>query len=186
MAEEELTEESVADALTDDESGGKLGGVIRLGLPVVIILSAVAGGYFANRSIAGRPQPQQDQQQQDDWAPMESPSGDSGNEKYHYHDLAAITVNLNGPRLARYITAELTLVSLEEDAKPLEEMVEKQSSELKSWLIVYLSDCSLEEVRGSENLRRILREIQDSLNERLWPKGKPLIVRVDYKKWAIQ
>jgi flagellar basal body-associated protein FliL len=61
-----------------------------------------------------------------------------------------------------------------------------KSHEMNNYLIIYLSNLSLEEVRGEKNINRVLREVQDSLNDRLWPGGKPLISKVSLKEWIVQ
>ena len=115
-----------------------------------------------------------------------SAQSDDGSGEYEYILLEPIIVNLNEPRLARYIRATLILVVREEHSKEAHKVIDKKMHTIRSRLILYLSNCSLEEVRGAENLNRILRDIQDSINNWLWPNGRPLIARVDYSEWAVQ
>jgi len=138
----------------------------------------------ASRLGGGAASPAQAQAEQ----PAEPPPAEQTktDQYYGYYDLDPITVNLNEPRLTRYIRATLTLVSYKKDYEQMVATIKEKLPEIQSFLIVYLSDCTFEEVRGAENLNRIRREIQDSLNNRLWPKGRPLIQRVDYKEWAVQ
>ncbi len=182
MAEEENNEQSVADALDDDKggSGGILSKIPRFLLPVGILVLAAGAGHFASRlggsdatpanvSAEEKPPPVVDQ-----------------DEEYIYYDLEPIIVNLNEPRLARYVRAALTLAIRKEDYNAAVKTVEKKMPKLKNSLILYLSDCSLDEVRGAKNLNRILREIQDSFNERLWPNQRPLIAKINCRDWTIQ
>jgi flagellar basal body-associated protein FliL len=95
-------------------------------------------------------------------------------------------VNLDEPRLARYIRASIVLAVRGENFKAVSELVDKKKPELKSWLTVYLAGCSLEDVRGPKNLNRICREVREAFNEQLWPGGKPLIEKVLLKEFAVQ
>ncbi len=180
MAEDENNEQSAADALTDEETGGE-STKLRLLIPVGVVVLSAAAGFLVTR-LTGDSAPSQASGQGDFW---ESAQSDDGSGNYEYYPLDPIIVNLNEPGLARYIRATLTLV-IRAEYKDAIKTIEKTLSTIRSRLILYLSNCSLEEVRGAENLNRILRDIQDSLNDWLWPNGRPLIVRVDYSEWAIQ
>ena len=185
MAEDENAEASVADALADGETGGGKGILLRLLMPVGIVVLSAGAGYLATRFAGARAStsPSQAAAGQESPAPAK---GQDSNDEYTYFDLQPIIVNLNEPRLARYIRATLTLVIRKDDYKTAANTIEEKLPALRGWLILYLSDCSLAEVRGAANLNRILRDIQDSLNDRLWPNDRPLIARVEYKEWAVQ
>ena len=105
---------------------------------------------------------------------------------FDYIDLDPITGNLNEPRLARYVRAAVTLAVHKDHAKEAIELVGKKKPELKNWLTVYLAGCSIEDVRGRENLNRLRREVQDSFNEQLWPDRKPVIDHVLFREFAVQ
>jgi flagellar basal body-associated protein FliL len=184
MAEEEQNEQSVADALTSDNEGGS-GGVVskilRLALPVGILVLAAGAGYFANQMTGGL-----DSTPSEATAEEDNPPPPADDKEYKYFDLEPIVANPNVPRLERYIRATLTLAIHKDDYDQAKKVLEKRMPELKNSLILYLSDCSLDEIRGKKNLNRILREVQDSFNERLWPDQRGLIAKVGYKEWVIQ
>lgn len=190
MAEDENAEASVADTLADGETGGGKGNLLRLLVPVGIVVLSAGAGYLVTRLTGAQTPPTPAAAgQQLPTAGEESPAsakGQDDKDEYTYYDLQPIIVNLNEPRLARYIRATLTLVIRKDDHKTAVETIEEKLPALRGWLILYLSDCSLAEVRGAGNLNRILRDIQDSLNDRLWLNGRPLIARVEYKEWAVQ
>jgi flagellar basal body-associated protein FliL len=110
----------------------------------------------------------------------------SSREHFGYIDFEPITVNLNEPRLARYVRATVTLALKEDSEKAAAAAIEKKKPELKNYLTVYLAGCTLEDVRGPRNLNRIRREMQDALNDQLWPDGKGLIDHVLFKEFAVQ
>jgi len=151
----------------------------------VLAVATVAGmgvGFVIVSSDSG-PQGPKRAAAEEDSRPIEVSA--AGSDDFAYYDLD-LTCNLNEPRMARYIRATISLAFRKEHASAVRQILEKRQTELKSWLIRYFADCTLEEVRGAKNLNRILREIRDHYNEMLWPNGKPLIVKVDYKSWAVQ
>ncbi len=184
MAEEEETnEQSVADALAEGDeggSGGGLGKILRFALPAGVLVLAIGAGYFASQLGGSNAAPSEAV------AEEEPPPPPTDDEEYKYYDMEPIVVNPNVPRLERYIRATLTLAIRKDDYGEASKVIEKRMPELKNSLILYLSDCSLDEIRGTKNLNRILREVQDSFNDRLWPNQRPLIVKVGYKEWVIQ
>ena len=181
MAEDEDKNQSAADALTDGE-GDERSLKIRVLIPVGVVLFSAAAGFLATRLIGGSPSSAQASAGEEALTPPQN--NDSGD--YVYFPLEPIIVNLNEPRLARYIRATLILVFNKDESEDAIEIVTKKLPTIRSRLILYLSNCSLEDVRGAEKLNGILRDIQDSANDWLWPNGKPLIVRVDYSEWAVQ
>jgi flagellar basal body-associated protein FliL len=105
---------------------------------------------------------------------------------YAYFDFEPIVVNLDEARLARYIRAAITLAVTQADQKEAANVIERNMPEIRSWLMIKLAGCSLENVRGEKNLTRLCREVADALNARLWPNEKPLIHHVLLKEVAVQ
>ena len=103
-----------------------------------------------------------------------------------YLDFEPIIVNLDEPRLARYVRAAVVLSVRRADKGKAKSVIEEKKPEIKNYLTVYMSGCSLEDVRGPKNLNRIRREIQDALNRHLFGDNKPLIEEVLFKEFAIQ
>jgi flagellar basal body-associated protein FliL len=179
---EQQDEQLVTEALTNSSSSGESSGMLKSVLVgVVVVLVAAAAGGVIGKLIGASPETASAGQAE---VPPETEKKQDGD--LVYFDMEPITVNLNEPRLARYIRATLSLAINKKDNSKANEVIQQKMPELKNWLILYLADCSLDEVRGARNLSRILREIQDCFNEMLWPDGRPLITRVDYKEWAVQ
>ena len=103
-----------------------------------------------------------------------------------YYEFDPITVNLNEPRLARHLVANIVLTMRKENADAAKELVDKKKPELVSWLNAYLSGLTLDEVRGSSSQNRLAREIKDAFNDRLWPDRSPLILQVLFKQFGVQ
>jgi flagellar basal body-associated protein FliL len=107
------------------------------------------------------------------------------NDEYVYFDFEPIIINLDEPRLARYIRVSITLAVHPEHSLVVKEILDKKKPELRNWLTVFFASCTLEEVRGSANLNRLRREILDNFSQQLWPDSKPLISHVLFKEFAV-
>jgi len=73
-------------------------------------------------------------------------------------------VNLDEGRLNRYLRISITVQVREEQLDELTNRLEKRKAILKSWLLSYLSDKSMEEIRGAAGQNRIRREILEQFN----------------------
>jgi flagellar basal body-associated protein FliL len=104
---------------------------------------------------------------------------------FEYIDLETVTVNLDEPRLARYVRVAVTLAVPVQDAPAVREIIREKMPTLKDWLNTYFVGCTLEDVRGPANLNRMKREILDAFNEQLWPNQKPLINQVLFKELTV-
>jgi len=181
---EDINDDQSVDPLAGsggDEESGKLGNILKILMPVGIVVLFASAGYFASRlnvpAQAGaeeaKPTPDSDK----------SPQGDG---ELNHLDLEPIIVNLNEPQVTRYLRVALSLVIDNEDYAAAKATIEKKASDMKNWLILYLSNLSIEDVRGAKNINRARREIHDLLNNRLWPGERPLIVNVSLKEWIVQ
>ncbi len=192
MADEDQNEDTNEDvdasetATDEQESSGssRLGALLPYLLPVGIALLAGAGGYLSGRVDTSTPGTADAALHEEAPPPAVPPSAADG--EVAYYDLAPIVVNLNDPRQTRYLRATLRFAMSEKDHADVVETIEKRLPELRNWLIVYLANLSLEEVRGAKNLNGIRRDIRDSMNDRLWADGRPLINEVLLKDWVIQ
>jgi len=150
-------------------------------MSVLIAAAAAGGGYVTGRMLTrtaqakpvapGEPQPRTTQ---------------ASEEHFYYHRLEPIMANLSDARMARYIRTTPTLVIRPEDKDAAVALLENKKPEIKGWMVVYLSGCTIENVRGPDNLKRIQREIMDGLNDKLWPDQRPLIVDVILEDIAVQ
>jgi flagellar basal body-associated protein FliL len=159
--------------------GGKGKPLFRILLAAGMMIVGAGGGLVVGKFVGGPSSSQ---------AAGKGPEGEthSAAEKFSYHDLEPIIVNLDEPRLARYVRVSITLAVKADNSKAATEVLDKKKPELKSWLTVYLAGCTLEQVRGANNLNRIRREILDHFNQNLWPEQTPLIDHVLLKEFAIQ
>jgi flagellar basal body-associated protein FliL len=166
-------------ALGGGEAGGG-GGKLWLLILGGVALIGLVGGYGVGQIFGGPADPEPDRSEKAE------PSASGGGQELLYHDFDTITVNLNEPNLTRYIRATVTLAVTQENNQVVVAAVDKKRPELRSWLNVYLSGCTLEDVRGPKNLNRIRREILEAFNARLWPDSRPRIETIYLKEFAVQ
>jgi flagellar basal body-associated protein FliL len=105
---------------------------------------------------------------------------------FRYIDLDPIIVNLNEPRLARYVRAAITITLKKENEKTARKVIEGNMPKLKNWLTLNLAGRTLEDVRGTKNLNALARDIQDAFNQQLWPDQPPQIEGILFKEFAVQ
>lgn len=147
------------------------GGMIVI---VVVALVSLAAGFFAPRFFAGHHEsPKKAAPVKEAARPAIVPFGD-------------VIVNLGEERLTRYLRAKLLLVVDGDQEKTITEHLQKQKAYLKSWLIGYLADLSLQEVSRAAGVNRLRREIRDQFNAMLWPDGQELVLEVLFDEFVVQ
>jgi len=173
------SQEPLIDSKGIQAGGGKWRQFIVLCTGVVVIAAGAGYGAGILGGFGGTPAPE-DQRKSDDSA------GDAAEPKpYQYLDFEQITVNLDEPRLARYVCVVVTLEIPSEEFESAKTLVEARMPVLTNWLTVYLASCSLEDTRGAANLNRIQREVLDAFNTQLWPDQKPKIHGVLFKNFTV-
>ncbi len=104
-----------------------------------------------------------------------------------YYDTEAVIVNLNEPGVSRYARMSLTLEMgngfVEAEGKPF---LEQRKPLLKHWLTLFLSNQTVEDIRGEKNLRQVQTKIMDTFNQGLFPDAKPRVIGVYFKEFSIQ
>jgi len=168
------------------EPQGKLRSVIGLSLLIgVIALGSGVGLALSQMLSPSRPQPEPEPPPS---APPKEPSADKQGtpQRFRYYDFEPILVNLNEARQSRYMRTAIKLAIAADEYDQAVQAIEARKPELKDWLIVHLSGCTLEDVAGDENKNRLKRRILDAFNEQIWPDRKPLIVKVILEEFAVQ
>lgn len=99
-----------------------------------------------------------------------------------------VVVNLNEGRMNRYLRLKITLQISEspERVVELEQEVAKQRSIMTSWLLGYLADMSMEDIRGAAGQNRLRREIHDQFNLVLFPDGQGEVQDVLFEEFNVQ
>ena len=104
-----------------------------------------------------------------------------------YIEFDSVVANLNEPRLSRYVRCEVVLVVSVEDRDRLADVVRAREPELRNWLVTYLSDLTLDLVRGAKGLERVRRAVLAGFNAQLRRAGcKPGLRDVLLKSLVVQ
>ena len=64
--------------------------------------------------------------------------------------------------------------------------LEQRKPLLKHWLTLFLSNQTIDGIRGEKNLRQMQTKIMDIFNQSLFPDAKPRVVGVYFKEYSIQ
>ncbi|MHC4561688.1 MAG: flagellar basal body-associated FliL family protein [Planctomycetota bacterium] len=169
---------------------------VRLGMFVAVVLAGATGGFLAQALLcaggpavaqANEPAPEGGEPAGQDAAPspLKAPPG-KPSEELKYCEFEPVIVNINDGRLARFIRMAIILAIRPEDYDEAIKRIETFHPTLIDKLTVYLSGCTIEEVRGPKNLNRIRREILEMFSQILWPDEKPKIEEVLFKEFKIQ
>lgn len=95
-------------------------------------------------------------------------------------------VNIAEGRLNRYLRIGITLQVEEEQAAEITKTVEKRHAILKSWLLSYLSDRTMDEIRGAAGQNRLRREILENFNAVLSDDHRDVVHDVLFEEFNIQ
>jgi len=161
------------------------GGIIWLLVLVAVVALCAAGGFYIGHAIKSA-QASEPQGASGAFGTAAPPAAPDASGAYQYFDIEPITINLDEPRLARYVRATITLAFEAKNDSEVRAQVNKRMPELKNWLAVYLAGRTLDEVRGAQSLNRVRREICDAFNEQIWPQQPPRIHHVLLKEFAVQ
>jgi len=154
----------------------------------VLILAAGAGYGVALLMPASHPGPAQAEAGATPAPaaePPPAPTAEATKADFIYYDFEPIVVNLDEPRLARYVRATITLAIKPANHETAKAILDKHKPELKNWLTLYFANCTLDNVRGAASLNRVRREILDAFCQQLWPDQKPLIEHVLFKEFGV-
>ncbi len=187
-SEQEKQEDSKAGKSGEKSSRGRFLQWIIMAAVVVLFIGA---GFGLSRlvtgsgttEIAGASEQDQSVQVED----LTVAGSAAGSQKTWYYHLEPVVANLDVPEATRYIRVSLTLeISSEVDEKKGVSFIDERKPILTSWLTVYLSSLSLEDIRGDKNLKRIQAQVLDTFNEKLFPDSKPQIKHILFKEFAVQ
>lgn len=156
------------------------GGWLRWIVLGVLALVAVAAGFAVPWVLSGTTIRHHSE------ATATSPQHSKKEEKTAFVAFGDVVVNLHEERLTRYLRLKIVLEVEESEERYIQELLNKRKAPLKSWLIGYLADRTLEEVRGTVGINRIRREIRDHFNEMLFPDGREVIRQVHFEEFTVQ
>ncbi len=100
--------------------------------------------------------------------------------------MGSTVVNLDEGRLNRYLRISITLQVNEIDKADVEKAVTEKTSILKSWLLSYLADKTMDDIRGRSGQNRLRREIQDYVNSALFDDGQERVTDILFEEFNVQ
>ncbi len=150
--------------------GVSLMGMLAMGL---LSLVASAGGFAAGVFLVAP-------------AEKQGASNLSVQEPQAFVQFGDAVVNLDEGRLTRYLRISVTLQVPKSEVTRITKLVEDQKANLKSWLLGYLSDKGMDDIRGRAGQNRLRREIQDHFNSVLFSDGRHYITDVLFEEFNIQ
>ena len=99
-----------------------------------------------------------------------------------------VVVNLNEARMTRYLRLGMSVqvAGTPEEEPELLELIEKKRAIMTSWLLGYLADMKMEDIRGASGQNRLRREITDQFSWVLFPEGDRIVDDVLFEEFNVQ
>ncbi|NLW86605.1 MAG: hypothetical protein GXY38_07000 [Planctomycetes bacterium] len=175
------SEEQLANEIVSGDGGSTpKAKLLVTGLLVLGVVGiCAAGGFFVGSTLKQTAATSAAEQ------PEETDKPQTG-QAFVYIDLDPVIATLNTPNRERTAMAVFTLLVEPGDAETLKAAMAQKKPEINSRVLRYLSARTLEEVSGELNMNRVARELQDLLNDIMWPAQRGLVQRVEYKNFNIQ
>jgi flagellar FliL protein len=168
---------------------GGLGKIMPWLIPALTLLVCAGAGFTISRMFgaAGGRTASAAQERPAEAAVEPQPSPEAAKGETWYYDLDAVIANLNEPGVTRYVRVALTVeVGNGLAEEPGKVFLDRKKPLMKHWLTLYLSNQTVDGIRGERNLRLVQSQIAEALNQGLFPDSKPKIVRVLFKELSIQ
>ena len=161
----------------EEQEAPQKGGGGSLIIWVILAILSIGGGYAAPLVVSSLSAAQGDK--------AASMADDEG-EPPALIEFGEVTVNLNESQLNRYLRLNISLLVSKKNKAAIEKLLEKNQAVLKSWLLGYLADKAMEDIRGATGQNRLRREIQAHFNSVLFPGKAPRIRDVLFQEFNIQ
>lgn len=152
-------------------------------IPLIVIGLVSAGAGFAVPKFLGGGTPKPSDASEHEPA---DPKKAHAHAELSFVPFDEVVANLDDNRMMRYVRAKFSLSVEKKDCEAVQHVVEENKTVLKNWLIGYLQNKQIDEVRGTEGFNRIRREIQDRFNDMLFPDGDGKIKEVLFDEFNIQ
>jgi flagellar basal body-associated protein FliL len=192
MAEPEkpAKEEKSSEPEAPKKKGG-MAGIMPWLIPVGAAILFVGLGFAVGRVFGTRGKAQNVSAAESP-IPVEPPvvkdaHGAPGKASAWFYDTEPVIVNLNEPGVSRYARVSLTLeVGNGMPEKEGRDFIDQKKPLLKHWLTLFMSNQTIDDIRGEKNLQRVQTRVMDMFNQGLFPDAKPRITGVYFKEWSIQ
>ena len=129
---------------------------------VVVVFAGAVGFVFAG--LGGEPVEEERAVTEGDLDRPVADDGASEGDDVIYHEIDVPAVNPREERLTRYIKTKIMLKITNENEELALKRIEQKNPEIMNWLVVNLSEHTIEEISGARNKRRLERQILDAVN----------------------
>jgi flagellar basal body-associated protein FliL len=147
------------------------------------VVAAASGAVVLALALTGGPPAQPAQAAQ----AAEQSDAPKAEEQSVFVPFGDAIANLAEDRLTRYVKVNITLQVNAADAEAVQTLMAGPKKALFSnWLITYLSDKTLQDVKGANAMNALRREIQDGFNALLAQDGKCKVESVLFKEFNVQ
>ncbi|MBU0753815.1 MAG: flagellar basal body-associated FliL family protein [Planctomycetes bacterium] len=102
------------------------------------------------------------------------------------YDLPVIMVNIKGTNKKRILKVHLNVVYEAKKPETSALLFENKMPEVKDALTTMLTEKTLEELEGKDDLIMLRMELMDEINRVVFPKGEGRVVKVYYEEFLIQ
>ncbi len=141
-------------------------------------ISAAAGGYLAARSAGGFGQVTGGQGTSDKQGRFDT---------HEFVKFGTAVVNLAEGKLTRYLKVTVVLEVEKEHADKVKSVMKGNTRAVfQHWLISYLSDLKLEDVKGAQSLARLRSNICSGFNKLLKKNHSATIENVLFREFSVQ
>jgi len=97
-----------------------------------------------------------------------------------------VVVNLSEDRLQRYLRVKIAVLAEADAEKEVTDLLTKKKAAVKSAMIAHLAGKSLKDVSGSIGVTRTQRELQERIEDVLYPDGSSRIKAVLFEEYVVQ
>ncbi|MEF8787725.1 MAG: flagellar basal body-associated FliL family protein, partial [Planctomycetota bacterium] len=108
-------------------------------------------------------------------------------EKHEFVKFGTAVVNLAEGKLTRYLKVTVVLEVQKKHAEEVRTVMEGNTRAVfQHWLISYLSDLKLEDVKGAQSLAKIRSRICDGFNKLLQENHSATVENVLFREFSVQ
>lgn len=157
------------------EEGGRGG----MGLVLWIIVPLVAAGAGFASSLALFPKTPETTETV---SPLAAPNATES----AYIPFDAVTVNLNNGQLNRFLNVSVTLQVRKTEEEEIRKLIDVNRPVLRTWMLSYLSELDIDDIRGAAGQNRIRREIKNQFNSVLFTDGFDHIYDLLFEEFNVQ
>ena len=129
---------------------------------VVVVFAGAVGFVFAG--LGGDPVGEESAVTEADLDRSVADEGGGEGDDVVYYEIDVPAVNPREERLTRYIKTKIMLKIKQENEELALKRIEQKNPEIMNWLVVNLSEHTIEEISGARNKRRLERQILDAIN----------------------